>query len=129
MAASGVLSGKPTHAGAFAFTVMASDKYGYAGLVDYSVTITAPTIHIAPATLPPGTLAQRYAAKLTSNGGGGPYKLAVVGGALPPGLTLAAAGAGAIGGRPTSTGSFPVTIQATDRFGYTGTAGFTVDIT
>ncbi|WP_440106338.1 beta strand repeat-containing protein [Acidovorax sp. BL-A-41-H1] len=123
---SGVLSGTPTAAGSFGFTVTASDSSPFpgpfAGAQAYTLAVGAPTLSITPATLPGGTRTVPYATtNLAASGGTAPYTYAITAGALPGGLTLT--GAGVLSGTPTATGSFNFTVTATDSS--TGTGPFT----
>ena len=80
---------------------------------------------ITPPTLPPGTAGTGYAQSLTATGGaGGPYTFAVSTGALPAGLTLSPGGA--LGGTPTTPGTFSFTIAATDAAGNSGSQPYTL---
>jgi len=85
-----------------------------------SVTVSAPTIAIAPATptLPAATVASAYSETITASGGTSPYSYAVTAGALPAGLSLSSAGV--VSGTPTASGSFSFTITATDSSTGTG---------
>jgi hypothetical protein len=87
----GVISGIPTTAGTFAFTVEASDTAGRTDSQDLSITI-APPPAITTAELPLGIADEPYEAVLTVSGGVGPYTWSRVGGQLPPGLSLSSAG-------------------------------------
>ncbi|MCC3155386.1 Ig-like domain-containing protein [Hymenobacter sp. BT770] len=79
----------------------------------YSLTFVAPTITVAPATLPNGTTGVAYSQTLTASGGTAPYSFAVTAGALPAGLTLSSAGT--LSGTPTAGGgTFTFTATATD---------------
>ncbi|UOQ72763.1 Ig-like domain-containing protein [Hymenobacter cellulosilyticus] len=78
----------------------------------YSLTLVAPTIVVAPATLPNGTVAAAYSQTLTASGGTAPYSFAISAGALPTGLTLSAGGT--LAGTPTTSGTFNFTVRATD---------------
>ncbi len=84
-------------------------------------------ISITPASLPDGTVDVGYSAALAASGGTGPYSFQASG-TLPPGLLLS--GAGAISGVPTSTVGSPFAFQvtATDSFGASGAAQFTIAI-
>ncbi|MGH8104144.1 MAG: hypothetical protein ACREJQ_06465 [bacterium] len=69
---------------------------------------------ITASPLPDGAIGVVYVpATLAANGGTGTLAWVIVGGGLPAGLNLSAAGV--ISGAPTVTGSFSVTIQATDQ--------------
>lgn len=70
---------------------------------------------------PGGTVGVAYIAVYAATGGVPPYTYAVVGGALPPGLTLDPS-LGAISGTPTTPGTFDFTVQVTDSTSATATA-------
>ncbi|NTI26448.1 tandem-95 repeat protein [Rhizobium rhizogenes] len=114
----GVLSGTPTTSGTFNFTVVATDDNSFTGSQTYSITIGAPTITIAPTTLPTATVATAYSQTITASGGTSPYSYAVTAGALPAGLTLSSAGT--LSGTPTASGTFNFTVTATDSSTGTG---------
>ncbi len=114
--ATGGLSGTPSAAGTYTFTVTATDTFGCAGSRPYTLTILCPAITLSPATLPGGIVAVPYAQTVSAGGGTSPYTFAVTAGALPPGLTFNGA-TGAITGTPASGGSFSFTITATDAYG------------
>ncbi len=127
--AAGALSGTPTVAGTFNFSVTATDSTtGTAATVTnaYTLTLSVPTIVINPATLPNSVQQLPYTQALTATGGTAPYTFAVTAGALPAGVTLGAAGA--IAGTPTASGVFSFTVTATDALGFTGTRAYTVTV-
>ncbi|MGX5846181.1 putative Ig domain-containing protein [Mesorhizobium sp. PL10] len=122
------LAGTPTVAGSFSFTVTATDSTtgtAATGSRPYTLIITAPTITLAPATLPAGQYGVAYSQTLTANGGTGPYTYALTG-TPPAGITLSSAGV--LSGTPAEFGSFAITATATDSFGFTGTANYTLVI-
>ena len=124
---SGLLSGTPTATGTFPFTIRITDSNGCFGDRAYSITVTCPVITIAPATLPGGTQGTPYSQTLTASGGNTPHTFAVTAGSLPPGLTLTSAGL--LSGTPTTPGSFPFTVTATEASGgCTGSQSYTVVI-
>jgi hypothetical protein len=128
-AASGAISGSPTMAGTFNFTITATDSSGCLGSRAYSIVIAAagcPIITLSPASLPPGAVGASYNQAISASGGTAPYTFSLASGALPTGLTLNAAGA--ITGMPTTPGLFNFTIQATDAVGCLGTAPYAVAI-
>lgn len=53
-----------------------------------------------------------FIASFTASGGTGPYSFSLASGSLPTGMHLAADGT--LSGTPTQTGSFPITVSATD---------------
>jgi len=94
-----------------------------------NVQFQAPTITVAPATLPGGTQGVAYSQTLTASGGTAPYTFSFTG-ALPTGLTLTPAGL--LSGTPTATGPFTFTVTATDASAtpgpFTGTRSYSLTI-
>jgi uncharacterized protein YhjY with autotransporter beta-barrel domain len=115
LALNGTLSGTPTTAGSFTFTVEAEDEDGHVGSQSYDVTIAAPSITITPSSLPPGMLGVPYGQTLTAAGGTAPYRFAVPTGDAPPGTLLDTMGV--FRGAPTSSGSFTFSVIAFDANG------------
>jgi len=126
----GAVSSVPTASGSFNFTVTAIDGgatgSGAPFIVAraYTLAIAAPTIVVAPATLPNGAVAAAYAQTLTASGAAAPYAFTVSSGALPAGLSLASGGA--LSTTPTATGSFNFSVTATDANGETGVRAYTL---
>jgi uncharacterized protein YhjY with autotransporter beta-barrel domain len=114
----GVVSGTPTAAGAFAFTVNITDANGQAGTASLTLTVGNSAITVTPATLPAGTQGVAYSQRLTATGGIAPYSFAVSSGALPAGLTINAT-TGVIAGTPTGSGDATFAITVSDSTGGT----------
>jgi large repetitive protein len=129
LSSAGVISGTPTTSGSFNFTVTAKDGDGFTGSKAYSLTVSAPTIMVSPATLPAATAETAYSQTLIASGGTGSYTYAVSAGALPAGMSLIPT-TGVLSGTPTAVGSFSFTITATDSSTspgpYKGTATYTL---
>ncbi len=110
----GVLSGQPTTAGTFTFTLQASDSSPspgpFTGAQTYTLVVNPLTL--SPTTLPDGHTGASYQQTLTVSGGTGPYTFTLTAGALPAGLALSSAGV--LSGQPTAAGSFTFTVQASD---------------
>ncbi|MEO6920605.1 MAG: putative Ig domain-containing protein [Collimonas sp.] len=110
---SGALSGTPTAAGTFNFTVKAQDANSFNNAQAYSLVIAAATVTLNPATLPGATAEAAYSATLTAAGGTTPYVYTLTAGSLPSGISLNAA-TGVLAGTTVVSGSFPITVRATD---------------
>ena len=117
LSASGALSGTTTTSGTFNFTVTATDQFGQTGSRAYTVVVAVPTLTLTPATLPAGTAGTAYSQVLTLSGGIAPYTVTLTG-ALPTGLTFNAA-TRTFSGTPTQSGTFNISVTATDSTGGT----------
>jgi YVTN family beta-propeller protein len=104
----------------FAYTAM--NAGGFSSQANISLTVTAPTLAVAPATLPVAELGVAYDQTVTGTGGMAPYHFAISAGALPAGLALSAS-TGVISGTPTTGGASSFTVMATDSS--TGNGPFT----
>ena len=125
-ATTGVISGTPTTAAAFSFTVTATDTVGAMGSRAYSVVINA-AIAVNPATLPAGVIGTTYSQSISAAGGNGSYTFGVSAGALPAGLVLNTT-SGLLSGTPSATGTANFTVTATDGLGATGSRAYSVTI-
>jgi hypothetical protein len=110
----GVITGTPTGAGAWTFTITATDSAltQYNGSAAYTLTVNAPTIIVSPTSLPGATVGAGYSQTISAGGGTAGYSYAVTAGALPAGLTLSSAGI--LSGTPTAGGAFNFTLTTTD---------------
>jgi hypothetical protein len=142
---SDVLSGTPTRAGSFPIIIRVSVG---AGMVteSYVVTIAARSpLALSRQALPPAMQGYAYNQAIGNNAASAaagdlqylyyPYQLTAEGGAggytytatgLPVGMTLAATGH--IGGAPTITGVFPVTVTVHDSAGHTASQIYSLSV-
>lgn len=127
--ATGQLAGTPTQAGSFDFSVTATDSTtGTAATTvrAYTLAVSAPVIVVDPDTLPTALQSVEYTQALSARGGTAPYTFTLDAGTLPTGMTLSAEGA--LSGTPSTTGSFEVTIRATDALGFSGTRTYALTV-
>ncbi|WP_175529087.1 beta strand repeat-containing protein [Granulicella pectinivorans] len=122
------VSGTPTVAGTSNLTVKATDAGTPSQTTSGPVSITitaAPTLTI---TSPPAaTAGTPYTGTIGVTGGTAPYTCTITAGTLPTGLTL---GAGCVvSGTPTTAGSSPITVKATDSSSPATTSSGPVTIT
>lgn len=134
LTAGGIISGTPpTTAGLFEFFVVATDRFGCSSTQKITITILpAPvcqSLALSPSTVPNGIVGSTYPLTgITAMGGVAPYTFSILSGALPPGLMLSMAGFLYSTPTPTTTGSYCVTILATDSGGCRGTITYTIII-
>jgi hypothetical protein len=119
LAGNGTLSGAPTQTGTFPITVKATDSNGCTATGStYTLVINCQTITVTNPSNTTGTAGTAFSQTFTQSGGVGTTNFTLNSGTLPNGLTLASNGT--LSGTPTQTGSFPITVKATDSNGCTG---------
>jgi len=120
---SGYVTGKPTTVGTFTFTVRVRDETGASDTETTTINVEpARPITVTTQGFLPGRVGEFYCCgNLFADGGTPGYTWAIVGGALPPGLTLNQS-EDRISGTPTTAGTFTFTVQPTDSRGVVGEA-------
>jgi hypothetical protein len=118
------LSGTPTQSGSFPITVTATDSNNCTGERNYTLVINCQTISILPATIPAGTAGSVYSQTFTSSGGVGTVTFGQSG-KLPAGISFTGA---TLSGTPTQTGTYPISITATDANNCSSTRNYTLVI-
>ena len=118
LSVTGVLSGIPTNAGTYRFTLAATDARGARGTADLVLEIRQAGIRIGPDVLPYPTVGTHYSVVFTAQGGTGPYRFALASGTLPTGLNLASSGL--LSGNLQQGGLYSFQIEATDTQGVKG---------
>ena len=123
---SGVLSGTPTTAGAFSFTVLVRDAAQQMAARSLSLTVVAAAASVPleiTSPLPPARAGVPYNQAIFATGGTAPYAWSVVNGALPAGIQLSPSG-GVLAGTPTVRGNTMFTLMLTDQAARTVTGRF-----
>jgi hypothetical protein len=115
LSTTGSLAGSPTVAGTFDFTIQATAgdpvqtvTQNFRIVVNGALTITT------LATLPSATVGTSYTVPLAATGGVPSYTWSLLGGGMPPGLSLSSSGV--ISGVPMSPGQFVFVAQVSDSF-------------
>ncbi len=88
----GAISGAPTTAGTYNFTIQLSDSGGAAITAVFTITITASPLAITTTSLPAGLVGATYSQTLAASGGAPPYRWTLAGGSPGPGLSIDPAG-------------------------------------
>jgi hypothetical protein len=127
LSTSGVLSGTPTKAGTYNFSVTVTDSILNTATQSFSITVDAGLSITTNATLPNGTVNTAYSETLAVSGGESPYAWALTSGSLPTGISSLTS-AGVISGTPTATGGFTFTATVTDKVGNTASTTFSITI-
>jgi hypothetical protein len=111
---SGVISGTPTAAGTFSFTLKVTDSGTpvQTATEALSIAISPSALTITTAALPGGSVGVSYSATVAASGGTAPYGVSILSGSLPAGLTLSSSGV--ITGTPTAAGTVSFTLKVTD---------------
>lgn len=121
----GQLSGTPTQAGTWPFTVRVTDAIGRVDDQALSLTVD-PLLLVATSSLPGASLGQAYASSLAATGGSGTYGWSLSG-QLPPGLALSAEGI--VSGTPTASGSYGFNIGVRDTLNRWSWSWMTLSVT
>jgi PKD repeat protein/flagellar hook assembly protein FlgD len=122
--AGGKLSGAPTTAGTFTFSVTATNPAGTATGGPYTITVDAKPA-ITSSAPPAGSIGVPYDFALTASGAPAPT-FALASGALPDGLALDQDGR--LHGTPTREGRYTFTVSAQNRAGSATVGPYTVAI-
>ena len=115
--ATGVISGTPSSAGTFNFTVRIEDngspKQTASMQFSIAVSAVAPALSITTTSLSSGIVGEAYSQAVNATGGTAPYSWSVSAGTLPSGLSINPS-TGAISGTPSSAGTFNFTVRVED---------------
>src|SRR5262245_25963348 len=117
LAPTGTLTGVPTSAGTFDFTIRVADSRTPPQTTqkEFSLVINpapGPLSITTGSPLPSGIIGTAYSQTFSATGGTTPYRWSLVTGSLPAGLSFSASGV--LNGTPTSAGTFNFTVRTTD---------------
>lgn len=128
LAADGTISGTPTLAGDYSFTVEVQAGSGNPVDAKLSLQIVNPSVALGTTSLPNGLWGVGYSTPLQATGGTGTYSWSVVSGTLPSGLSLSD---GVVSGTPDQPGTSTFTLQVssgTGNFIVTAQQSYTVSV-
>lgn len=122
---SGAITGTPSTAGSYSFTVQVVDSAKNATTANLALSVSAPALTIT--TISPlfsGTLGTAYNQTLSASGGKLPYQWSIASGSTD-GLTLDP-NSGVIQGTPQKTGTFTFVVEVSDNAGNSATQQFSL---
>lgn len=128
--AAATITGTPTQAGAFNFTILAQEiGTNYAAFQAYTVYVSlGPALGLTPITHPQGAVGVAYTSSTFRVAGGVPgYTWGLQNGTNADGLSINA-GSGQLTGTPTAGGVFPMVVVVTDASGAAANATFTLNV-
>lgn len=124
----GVLSGNPTKAGIYTFTVTATSAEQRTATGVVTVTINSPgALTVTTASLPDATVGAAYKQVFDGSGGYLPYTWKATGSALSAGMNFTASTA-TLSGSPNQVGQYGLTVSVTDSKGTTASKSFTLTV-
>jgi Putative Ig domain len=121
----GGISGTPSLAGMYTFTVQVSDSLQQSATQTFSITVTVSPVSITTkGPLFNGIVGTPYSQTFSASGGTKPYHWSIVSGSIA-GLQLDSL-SGTLQGTPQTAGTFSFTVQVTDSAGARATGSFSV---
>jgi len=130
ISSTGVISGTPANSGTTTTQIQVTDSSVPPLKATLPITIQVQPLAVKNTVLDPATVGVDYSATVEMVNGAGPFTPILVGGALPPGMALAASAGGDLGwlisGTPTQAGVFPFTVRITDNDGLQVTQALTL---
>jgi predicted Rdx family selenoprotein len=122
----GVISGTPSLAGTYSFSVRVTSPYDVSDTATFTVEVVNP-LRIATSSLPLASVGTAYSESSTAYGGKSPYTWTVTSGALPDGLVLNSA-TGLVSGIPTTAGLFTFSLQVSDLHAATAVKSLSISV-
>ncbi len=125
LSSNGLLSGTPSVAGSFSFSVNVSDATEQSVSRSYVLVVLAPNpLRFGPQLPPPGTVGVPYSHDFDISGGTPPYSVQLLEGGVP-GLSLVN---GRLTGTPTTASGWPLSVGVRDAAGASLSGSFVVNV-
>jgi hypothetical protein len=123
---SGAVSGTPTQAGNFTFTISATDANNLTGSGSASISVAGTTLALSPASIVQGHVGVAYSpVTFTVSGGVPPYAVSLTN-TPPAGMTF---NLSVLSGTPTVANTYSLNFLLTDQAGDTTELGYTLPVT
>lgn len=126
-ATTGIISGTPSAAGNFNFTVDVTDADSRTSRKGLAITVTPAALSISAVNSFDALKGTAFNYLPTATGGTPPYLWSISAGAVPGGLALNA-GTGALSGTPSATGTFSFALSVRDQANATATASIQIRV-
>ena len=132
LGSSGQVTGTPSTAGSYSFTVQVMDSSPSAATAQRQLTLqvspsgSGSPLQVTTTSLPAGTTGQFYNVTLSASGGTSPYQWSILQGSLPSGLLIGTTGT--ILGTPSGAGDSVFTVQVTDDTGSMASSQLSIHI-
>ena len=114
-----VISGTPTHRGAYNFSIRSQDSSGGFAIKSYSGTVGNPVLSLTPTTAI-ASQGVAFSQAVAASGGVAPYGFQLETGSFPAGISISSGGL-ISGTTNAATGNYPVTLRVTDSSSGPGT--------
>lgn len=121
-----VISGTPTNAGTYPFTMGAHDADENEVQANYSITIGSASLKITTSSLTNATVGLPYTNQLAGSGGTTPYAWTIANGSQPLPAPLTLSTSGLLAGVPSTSGTNSFIVRLTDHNSLTTTHTFTL---
>lgn len=125
LGASGAISGTPSAAGSYTFTIRVTDSSAASATAPFTLTVGG-GLTITTAALPSAAIGVPYSQTLAVAGGAAPYVWSLQAGSMPPGLSLAPNGV--LSGTPSLLGQFSFTVRVSDAASLTADKTFQINV-
>jgi hypothetical protein len=123
----GLISGVPSAAGDFAFTIRVIDADGRSFNKSLSISVLTASLHISEIAPVQSIRGSALNLQLNASGGTPPYAWSIVTGALPAGVALNTT-SGSISGTPVVSGSFVAGVSVRDQNAQQATASVQISV-